>query len=208
MFPHFLQIPQITNMNIWKQERQGPCHQRAGSQGGLSVWETKWLMDVELFLEGQAWWEADSPNCLVMLHEMFQHVSEQWWKEVECMVYQGYLHRLPKLDPEVDISAIQLVGPQTSKKEIESLYYELYKLWRLLGSPSREPELMAEVVSPLEDCQGQEWREAPQATGEPDSADVWSQGREPPKEGVMPSGKEVLPKWEKPIIGLWLWQLP
>ena len=30
-------------------------------------------MDVELFLEGKARWEVDSPHHLVMLHEMFQH---------------------------------------------------------------------------------------------------------------------------------------
>ena len=31
-------------------------------------------MDVELFLEGQGRWEADSPHHLVILHKMFQHL--------------------------------------------------------------------------------------------------------------------------------------
>ena len=44
------------------------------------------LMDVGLCLEGQARWEADSPHHLVILYEMFQHASEQGWKEVEHMV--------------------------------------------------------------------------------------------------------------------------
>ena len=48
---------------------------------------------------------------------------------------EATIHGLPKLDPEADVSAVQLVGPQTSRKEIKSLYYEVYKLWRLLGSP-------------------------------------------------------------------------
>ena len=43
-------------------------------------------MDVELFLEGQVRWEADSPHCLMMLHEMLHHASEQGQKEAECMV--------------------------------------------------------------------------------------------------------------------------
>ena len=46
-------------------------------------------MDVELFLEGQARWEGDSPHCLVILHEMFQHALEQGQKEPECMIHQG-----------------------------------------------------------------------------------------------------------------------
>ena len=120
------------------------------------VQETKRLMDVKLFLEGQAKWEADSPHHLVILHKMFQHASEQGQKEAKHMVHQGCQHKLPKLDPEVDIPAIQLVGPQMKKKEIESLYYEVYKLQRLPGSPPGEPELVAEVVSSLEECQGWE----------------------------------------------------
>ena len=122
-------------------------------------------MDVKLFLEGQAKWEADSTHHLVILHEMFQHASKQGQKEAECMVCQGHHHKLPKLDPEVDVPTVQLVGHQMKKKEIESLYYEVYKLWRLPGSPPGEPELMAEVVSSLEDCQGWEWRETPHIRG-------------------------------------------
>ena len=33
---------------------------------------------------------------------------------------------LPKLDPEVDLSAIQLVSPETTKEEILSLYLKVY----------------------------------------------------------------------------------
>ena len=53
---------------------------------GLSVQEMEQLMAVELFLEGQAKWETDSPHHLVMLHKMFWHASEQGQKEAECMV--------------------------------------------------------------------------------------------------------------------------
>ena len=79
-------------------------------------------MDVELFLEGHTVWEADRPHHLVMLLEMFQHAADQGQKEVEQTVHQGCQHELPKLDPEADISTVQLVGPQTSKEEIQSLY--------------------------------------------------------------------------------------
>ena len=88
------------------------------------------------------------------------------------MVHQGCQQELPKLDPEADVSAIQLVGPQTSKEEIQSLYLEVYKLWRLLGSPPREPELMEEVVSSFEHCQGQKQREAPETAARSQSTDV------------------------------------
>ena len=81
---------------------------------------------------------------------------------------------LPKLDPEVDISVVQLVRSQTSRKEIESLYYKVYKLWKLLGSPPREPELIVEVVSSLEECQGWKRGKLPQMTRKPKVTNAWS----------------------------------
>ena len=128
---------------------------------GLSVQEAERVMDIKLFLEGQTKWEADSPHCLMMLYEMFQHASDQEGrKRWSKMVCQGHQQELSKLDPEAYVSAVQLVGPKTSKEEIQFLYLEVYKQWRLLGSPPREPELMEEVVSSFEDCQGQKQKEA------------------------------------------------
>ena len=45
--------------------------------------ELEWAMDVELFLELQNSWPEDSPHCLVILHEVFQHAAIEGWKEVE-----------------------------------------------------------------------------------------------------------------------------
>ena len=104
-------------------------------------------------------------------------------KEAEHMVCQGHWCGLPKLDPKAYVSAFQLVRPQTSRKEIKSLYYEVYKLQRLLGSPPRELELIAEVVSSLEDCQGWERSKAPQAMREPNLADVWPPRSRTPRRG-------------------------
>ena len=147
------------------------------ARDGLSVQETEWLMDVELFLEGQARWGADNPHHLIILHEMFQHASEQGQKEAEKKVCWGHCHGL--LKPEADVSAIQLVWPQTSREEFKSLYYEVYKLWGLLGSPPREPELIEKVVASLEDCQG--WGgKMPQMTGELNPTEGWPQGVGPP----------------------------
>ena len=81
----------------------------------------------------------------------------------------------------MDVPAIQLVGPQTNRREIESLYYKVYKLWTLPGSPPGEPELMAEVVSSLEDCQGWEQRETPHTLGKPKSTGVQTLGNRTPR---------------------------
>ena len=58
----------------------------------------------------------------------------------------------------MDLSAVQLVGLETTKEEILSLYREVYKQQRLPGSPPGGPELMREVLSIFKGCQG--WRES------------------------------------------------
>ena len=100
------------------------------------------------------------------------------------MVCQGCRPGLLKLDPKVDVSTVQLVGPQTSRREIKSLYYEVYKLWRLLESPPREPELVAEVVSSLKDHQVWEKSKTPQEMRKPDPADV-----QPPRSRIPRRGR-------------------
>ena len=114
-------------------------------------------MDVELFLKGQTKWKEDSPHHLAVLYEMFKHAVDEGQKEAEQIVCQGHWQGLPKLKPEADLSAIQLVSPQMMREEIKSLYLEVYKQQRLPGSPPRELELIEEVASSFKDHQG--WKE-------------------------------------------------
>ena len=65
---------------------------------GLSVREMEHHMDVEMFLSGHAGWEMGSPHCPIILHKMYQHALEQWWKEAEHMICWGHQHSLPELD--------------------------------------------------------------------------------------------------------------
>ena len=153
---------------------------------GRSMRETERVMDVELFLKGWAKWEKDSPYHLAMMYKMFRHAANEGQKEAEHTVCQGCWEGLPKLDPEADLSAVQLVSPETTKEEILSLYLEVYKQQRLPGSPPGGPELMQEVVSSFESCQGRKESRASSATARP-----LSKASQPSKSGV-PGRKETL----------------
>ena len=72
-------------------------------------------MDVDMFLDLYTGWEVGSSHHPIILHEMFQYAVEQGQKEPEQMICQGCQHGLPKLDPNVDVSNVWLVGPQTSR---------------------------------------------------------------------------------------------
>ena len=114
---------------------------------GLSVRETEHHMDVDMFLDGYTGQEVGSPHCPIIPHEMFQYATEQGQKEAEWMICWDHQHSLLKLDPKVDVSTIPLVGPQTSKEEFRALYYEVYKLRGLPGSPLWELKWMEELVA-------------------------------------------------------------
>ena len=126
------------------------------------VHELERVMDVDLFLELWGKWAEDSPQHLVILHEMFCHAASEGQKEVEQIVCQGHWQHMPQLNPEVGIPAVELVGPETSREELLEIYLEVYKLSRLPGSPPGELAIAQEVLAAVPDClQGRE--EAPEA---------------------------------------------
>ena len=106
-------------------------------------------VDTDLFLEAQGHWAEDSPHCLVILHEMFLHAASEGQKEVEQVLHWACQQHMPQLDPKADTPTIQLVHPDMSRRDILSLYLEVYKLHWLPGSPGGELALFQEFSSAL-----------------------------------------------------------
>ena len=52
---------------------------------------------------------------------------------------------MPQLNWEADIPTVQLVQPETSRKELINIYLEVYKLHRLPSSPPGELAILEEV---------------------------------------------------------------
>ena len=78
---------------------------------------------------------------------------------------------MPQLNPEVDISAVQLVQPETSWEELLDIYLEVYKLCRLSGSPPGELAILKEVSAALP-CHSMEEEDTPDAPKQPNSNDL------------------------------------
>ena len=97
--------------------------------------------------------------------------------------------RPPTQLPEVGPKGRCLHHPvgRTSREEFKALYYEVYKLHRLPGSPLGEPEwieeLTAEVVSTLEDHLGQKGGKPPQMMEEPGPTNVQAPMSKTPRRG-------------------------
>ena len=83
---------------------------------------------------------------------------------------QLHWHGLPRLDPKVDVPAVQFVGYQTSQEQIGDLFHQVYMLKRLPGSPLCRPkcvwEVTRDILSSLKDHLQQRRGEQSEGSGE------------------------------------------
>ena len=128
------------------------CHM--AEEEGFSIREAERVIESKLFLDEYPWWGLGTPHQLVILHEMFLHAAGWGQKEAECMCHQGHQSGIPEPNPEADQSAMDLVGYQTSRKEIRDVYHSVYLLRRSPGSPScgelRRRRAIQDILSSLQ----------------------------------------------------------
>ena len=159
-FPHSYHELLVTKYGCKREKSQEAKWRSTEEQ--RPIHEMERALDVDLFLGAQDQWAEDSPHCLTILHEMFLHATSEGRKEVEWYVHQGIWWQMPQLNPEADISAIQLVQPETSQEELLNIYLEVYKLCRLPGSPPGELAILKEISAALL-CPSMEEEDTPDA---------------------------------------------
>ena len=116
---------------------------------GVSIREAEHQLDAEFFLDEYPRWDIEGPHHPIILHSMFLHADGEGWEEAERFICWGCWQSLPRLDPEENLSAIWMVGYQTSWKEIWDLYHEVYLLRRLPSPPPCGPQLREEVIQDI-----------------------------------------------------------
>ena len=91
---------------------------------------------------------------------MYLHTAGQGQKDAEHMCSQGCQSNIPEPNPKADQSTMELVGYQTSRKEIRDVYHGVYLLRRSPGSPScgesRRRRAIQDILSSLQ-TQLQRW---------------------------------------------------
>ena len=102
----------------------------------VSIRELERVVDLEPFLDEYPRWGLGTPHQSVVLHEMFLHAAGSGQKEAECMCHRGCWGSIPKPEPGADLSAMELVGYQMSRREMWDIYHSVYLLRRTLGTPS------------------------------------------------------------------------
>ena len=116
--------------------RKSQTTREQAKEAGLSIWEAEHQIDTDLFLDKYPWLELGTPHWSFILHKMFLHATEQGWKDVERLICWGHWGSMWRPELEADQSALELLGYQTSQKEILDICHSVYLLRR---SPSLPP---------------------------------------------------------------------
>ena len=87
------------------------------AQEGWSVRETKRIMDIELFLEGQAKWEEDSPHQLVILYKMFRHALMRGRKKQSIWSAEATRRAFPSWTQRQTYPPSSLLAPKPPRKK-------------------------------------------------------------------------------------------
>ena len=107
VFPSYLALLMLEYGD--RMEKSWVAHHRTEEEG-LSLREAERVIESKLFLDEYPWWGLGTPHWLVILHEMFLHAAGWGQKEVERMCCWGCLSSILEPNPEVDQSAMELVG--------------------------------------------------------------------------------------------------
>ena len=128
-----LQIPCTPRAMFWGQITQVPSCQGTGKGGGTVSLGGRVLPRWQTILGWVSQMGCGGSALPLILQRMLMHAAEEGQKEAERFLWWDYWHTLPRLNPEVDVPAVQIVGYLTSQKEIWDLYHKVYLLRRLAG---------------------------------------------------------------------------
>ena len=141
VFYCFFSYSTLLELHYGGRVQRSQIAQEQAKEMGTSVRESEHRIDVELFFDECLRWEFGTPHRSVILHEMFLHAAERGQKEAEHMVCWSHRGSALEPDQEAGHSTMELVGYQTSHKEIRDIYQSVYLLWRPPGPTEKENDL-------------------------------------------------------------------
>ena len=129
---------------------------RLAAEKSISVWEAERWLDAKLFLDEIPKWKPGRPHHSLLYQKMFAPVKAARLKKYHRGICQGYWQPSPGRSPQVEVSAMGLLTPQTMHEEILALYKEVYQLKRDPGevqcSEDAVEETYIEILETLREC--------------------------------------------------------
>ena len=126
------------------------------TEKNISVQEAERHLDTQLFLDEIPKWQPGGPHSSLLYQMMLTHAKAVRLREYHQGICQGNQQPSPDRSPQVEVSAMGMLTPQTTHKEILALYLEVYQLKRDPGevqcSEDVVEETCAEIREVLREC--------------------------------------------------------
>ena len=91
---------------------------KLGAEKDISVWEVERRLDAKLFLDEIPKWEPSGPQHPFLYQKMFAHVKAIDLKDYHHGICQHHWQPSPERALWAEVSAMGLLTPQTTHKEI------------------------------------------------------------------------------------------
>ena len=111
----------------------------------ISIWEAERWFGADAFLDEWSRWEPGRYHCPFLIYQMFAHTMVTGQKEYDQAIYWGQQLPLPEQDPSTKPSAIELIGPRSTREEIRGAYNNVYQLLRSPGESPCDAEMEERV---------------------------------------------------------------
>ena len=115
-------------MTTAKQKTATP--KRLAMEKSISVREVERQLDADTHLEEYQWWV---PGRLLQgfLHQMFLHATATSQSEHDHVIHWGRREPSVEWDLRVESTMMELISPDSTRKETAELYWDVHQLWRL-----------------------------------------------------------------------------
>ena len=109
---------------------------RLCEEQGISVCETEWRLDENLFLDELPQLDPGRLHCPYLYERMFAHVEAAGQRKPNCGICLGCQQPSPGRDFQAEVPTPELLTQETSQEEAIALYHEVCQLKR---SPREVP---------------------------------------------------------------------
>ena len=151
LLPHI----SVTQSEVWELHSKDHCHEEASrGKGHISErsGEAAWCRHIS---QGESVVSTSGLHCLFLLQRMLLHVAAMGWREYDHAICWGRWKPSAEHDLEAELSAVELINPNSTKREIAKIYCNMYQLCRspgkMLCGKETEECIYQELLDPFKE---------------------------------------------------------
>ena len=129
---------------------------KLAKEDGISIQEAERWLNADAFLDEYPSWGPHRLHFPFLIYWMFAHTVATGQKEYDCAICWGWQQPLPEWDLSAEPSAVELIGPRSTREQIRGVYNDMYQLQRSPGKCPcdvvMEERTCHEILDSIKEC--------------------------------------------------------